>query len=96
MDVKASTLVHRLLFHALLEMRDQGHTTGDKLVYRLADLFHNVALQMEPADRDENALAYDDILQNLKEHARRTGTDKWVEQRIQEIEATIEANTSAT
>ena len=92
MDVKSSTLVHRLLFHALTEMRDQGRTSGDKLVFQLADLFHNAALQMEAADQDDAAITYDDILQHLKDHAQQRGIDKWLDQRIQQIEARIHAN----
>lgn len=45
-DISASTLVHRLLFHALTEIRDAGHANGDKLVFHLADLFHHAVLQM--------------------------------------------------
>jgi hypothetical protein len=41
--------VHRLLFRALLEMRSQGHEQRNKLVFHLADLFHNVVLERENA-----------------------------------------------
>lgn len=43
--------VHRLLFRALLEIRSQGHEQNNKLVFHLADLFHNVVLEMENAVR---------------------------------------------
>ena len=38
--------VHQLLFRALLEIREQGHEEKNKVVFRLADLFHNAALDL--------------------------------------------------
>jgi len=45
----ASDAVHRLLFRALLEIRAQGDEHRDKVVFHLADIFHNVVLEMEKA-----------------------------------------------
>ena len=45
----ALELVHRLLFRALIEIRAQGHEQKNQLVFHLADLFHNLVLDMEAA-----------------------------------------------
>jgi hypothetical protein len=68
--------VHRLLFRALLEMRSQGHEQRNKLVFHLADLFHNVVLEMENAA--EGRCTYEDVLKALEERAREKGLDKWL------------------
>jgi hypothetical protein len=40
-------LLHKLLHFALIDLRFEGHTIRDELVFRLADLFHNVPLQLD-------------------------------------------------
>jgi hypothetical protein len=86
MDTKSSTLVHRLLFQALLEMRDEAQSFKNKTVFHLADLFHNAVLQMETASHEGEA-SYDDVLQFLKNRAHEKGCDEWLQQRIAQIEA---------
>ncbi len=68
--------VHRLLFRALLEMRSQGHEQKNKLVFHLADLFHNVVLEMENAA--EGKCTYEDVLKGLEERAREQGLERWL------------------
>jgi hypothetical protein len=70
--------VHRLLFRALLEMRAQGHESKNKVVFHLADLFHNVVLEMQNAA--EGRCSYDDVLKALQERAREKGLDRWLEE----------------
>src|ERR1700691_6085502 len=65
----AVELVHRLLFRALIEIRAQGHEQKDKLVFHLADLFHNAVLDMEAAA--EGKLNYEDVLRQLEEKGHR-------------------------
>ena len=68
-DKTALELVHRLLFRALIEIRAQGHEQKNKLVFHLADLFHNVVLDMEAAA--EGRLNYDEVLRQLRRKPRR-------------------------
>ena len=89
--MKAEQLVHRLLFHALTEMRAEGHESGNKMVYHLADLFHNPALLMEKAAQGDQDCTYDDVLKFLTERARDKGLERWLEQRIAEVEARHES-----
>ena len=75
--------VHRLLFRALLEMRSQGQETKDKLVFHLADLFHNVVLEMENAA--EGRCSYEDVLRTLEQQAREKGLDKWLDSNLADV-----------
>src|SRR5262245_10046554 len=72
----AVEVVHRLLFHALLEMRSQGHEYKNKVVFHLADLFHNTVLDMENAA--EGKPTYEEVLDSLAEQARLNGLEKWL------------------
>ena len=79
-------LTYRLLFQALLEIRDEARRIDNKPIYHLADLFHNVVLQLEnAASRSESTIAYDEILAFIEEQARSKGWEKWVDDRIDEI-----------
>jgi len=75
-QTSALETVHRLLFRALLEIRSQGHEQKNKLVFHLADLFHNVVLEMENAA--EGKCTYAEVLKLLEERAHDKGLDKWV------------------
>jgi hypothetical protein len=83
--MSASRTVHRLLFQALLEIRNRGYSTGDKAVYHLADLFHNVALQLEAVVEGNSNITYDDVLIFIRQRAREEGWEKWIDDRISEI-----------
>ena len=61
-------LVHRLLFRALVEIRASGHEHKNKVVFHLADLFHNAVLDMEAAA--EGRVTYAEVLHQLGEKAR--------------------------
>jgi hypothetical protein len=75
-DRTALELVHRLLFRALIEIRAQGHEQKNKLVFHLADLFHNAVLDMEAAA--EGRLTYDEVLRQLEEKASEKGCERWL------------------
>ncbi len=84
--MSSQTLVHQLLFQALLEMRQRGHDSGDSAVFHLADLFHNVALQLEQAGTQSESDDYDEILAFLKQRAKEKGCDDWLRQQLDRIE----------
>ena len=80
-------LVHRLLFQALVQIRAEGAEHGNKVVYHLANLFHQVVLQMERAavgDQD-----YEVVLRSLEEKARELGLTGWVESTHRLIESAV-------
>jgi hypothetical protein len=94
MDIRASTLVHRLLFDALTEIRDEGNTAGNKLVFHLSDLFHQAVLQMEQAAEGGGSVSYETVLESLKNAARRKGCGDWIDRHIEQIEARIHAGSA--
>src|SRR5580700_7710888 len=80
----ALELVHRLLFRALIEIRAQGHEQKNKLVFHLADLFHNSILDMEAAA--EGTVTFEDMLRQLEEKAKEKSLEKWFRLSLTEIE----------
>src|SRR5262249_61286322 len=79
-DTPAVITVHRLLFRALLELRSRGHEQKDKVVFHLADLFHNVVLEMENAA--EGRSSYADVLRALEARASEKGLGQWLEHNL--------------
>src|SRR5438105_2736321 len=71
-----ASAVHRLLFQALLEIREQGNEGRNKVVFHLADLFHNIVLEMEAAARGEQS--FDDVLHALTRTAQEKGLERWL------------------
>src|SRR5262245_35469350 len=84
MPKTALELVHRLLFRALIEIRAQGHEQKNKLVFHLADLFHNSVLDMEGAA--QGRLNYEEVLRQLEEKAKEKHCERWLHSTIAEIE----------
>jgi hypothetical protein len=80
----ALDLVHRVLFRALVEIREQGHEQKNKLVFHLADLFHTIVLDMEAAA--EGRLNYEDVLRQLEEKAREKGCERWLHSALAQLE----------
>lgn len=79
----AAELTHRLLFRALLEMRSQGHEQHNKIVFHLADLFHQVVLEMEGAAAGRRS--YDDVFKCLQEKAKEKGLERWLTTNLAEL-----------
>jgi hypothetical protein len=77
--------LHRLLYRALIELREQGHEAGNKVVFHLADLFHNAVLEMGRAA--DGTASYPDVLQNLEERAKANGAGRWLQRALAEIKA---------
>jgi hypothetical protein len=84
-DKTALELVHRLLFRARIEIRAQGHEQNNRLVFHLADLFHNIVLDMEAAA--EGRLSYDDVFRQLEEKAREKNCERWLHSALTQIES---------
>ena len=75
-EAEAIHAVHRLLFRALLEMRAQGAEHNNKVVFHLADLFHDAVLELERAARGE--CGYEDVMRVLRGRADEKGMRKWL------------------
>jgi hypothetical protein len=82
-QVSAVKTLHRLLFQALLEMRAQGHDQGNKVVFHLADLFHNVVLEMEQAAQGDGS--YEEVLHFLEQQAKEKGLTRWLDANLAKL-----------
>src|SRR5437660_10961585 len=80
----ALELVHRVVFRARIEIRAQGHEQKNKLVFHLADLFHNAVLDMEAAA--EGRLTYDEVLRQLEEKAKEKNCEGWLHSALTQID----------
>jgi hypothetical protein len=69
-------LSHRLLYLALVEMRVEAHNMNNPKAFHIADLFHNIPLQLEKAAKGE--LQYEEILAWLKNRAIEKGCEEWL------------------
>jgi hypothetical protein len=77
LNASAVQVLHRLLFRALVEIRAEGHEQKNKLVFHLADLFHNIVLEMENAA--DGKTSYEEVLKMLEEKAKEKGCEAWLE-----------------
>src|SRR5437879_2307788 len=93
-NTAALKLVHRLLFRALIEIRAQGHEEKNKLVFHLADLFHNAILDLEAAA--EGRLNYEEVFRQLEEKAKEKHCERWLRAALTEIEANQPPNSGAS
>ena len=80
----ASELLHRLLYRALIEIREQGHESGNKAVFHLADLFHTTALELGQVAEGKGS--YDAVLRELEEKAIEKGIERWLRAALAAIE----------
>lgn len=78
----ARELLYRLMYQALVEMREEGHTIQNKKVFYLADLVHTLPLQLEQKSQDDDS--YDDILRMVQVRAEDKGLQQWLDQVISE------------
>jgi len=75
--------IYDLLYRALIDLRAEGHATQNQLVFLLADLFHNVPLQLGRVDHGD--LAPDDVLGWLHRRAQGTLMEDWLNLRVPEV-----------
>ena len=79
-----SDVLHEALYYALLDIRCQGRESNDKAVFHLANLFHNIVIQMGQAACGNRE--YSDVLKHLKETAAATGCQHWLDNVLRQIE----------
>lgn len=79
-----STVVHRALFQALIEMRERAGESNDKVVWHLADLFHTIVLDLESASLGERS--YDDVFQTLTDRVGEKGLGRWWQAKLADLD----------
>lgn len=77
--------IYDLLYRALIDLRAEGHATQNQLVFLLADLFHNIPLQLNRVDHGD--LAPDDVLVWLRRRAQGTLMEDWLNLRVPDVVA---------
>lgn len=75
--------LYRLLYLALIDLRAEGYRAENRGVFLLADLFHNIPLQLDRVDSGD--LAPEDILRWLRTRAHGTPMEAWLQLREQEV-----------
>lgn len=73
----------RLLYQALLEIRLASLETGQNKLFHVADLFHNIPLQLSTHRTDRD---YSEVIDWLHMRADQKGMSGWLNQRMNDIE----------
>ncbi|HEY0097931.1 MAG TPA: hypothetical protein VGB76_03155 [Pyrinomonadaceae bacterium] len=79
--MKPREAIHQALYLALVEIRAEAYTAENNKIFHLADLFHNIPLQLERVSQDEES--YDDVLEWLRKRASEKGFLQWLDQAIE-------------
>lgn len=82
MDASITTVLYRVIYDALIEIRAEAHTCNSQQIFHLSDLLHTLPLRLERMERGE--VSPDDIMQWLRARASEKDLEHWLEQRIQE------------
>ncbi len=77
MSPRSRETIHHLLYMALIEMRMEAYETENKKIFHLADLFHNIPLQLERVVAGERS--YDEVLTWLQKRAQEKGLELWLD-----------------
>jgi hypothetical protein len=82
-------MISRLMHHAFVDIRAQN-VDKDPKSFHLADLFHNIPIQLE--DVAEGAKTSDEIWEWLNNRAEQKGeaTQQWLASRLELVEAELE------
>ena len=76
-----------LLYWIFITIRYEAHEASDWTTFRLADLFHNVPLQLNSVLQGKRT--YDEILASLQEHAERNGSAAWLDQALRDATGVV-------
>jgi len=67
----------KLMFAAFLDIRIASHSQDSYTCFVLSDVFHNVPLQMNQAEKGE--ISYDEILRRLQEKCVERKCTSWLD-----------------
>ena len=88
--VSSAEVLHRLLYWALLDIREQAAQRSDPITFGIADLLHNLPSELLLADGCEST--YEHLLDELQLQARESGREAWLANTIAQIERTASAS----
>ena len=72
-------LIYDLLYHSLIEIREEAHNTGNKKIYVMSDLIHNIPVKLKNILNNGSDDTEKSVLEHLKEDAEIRGITKWLE-----------------
>ena len=90
----ARSLVHRVCYQALVDMRAQADQTHSMKVFDLTDIFHNTPLALEVAL--EGSESYEEALRWIRERAEFRGCRAWLDSAMEGARAAVDAPLSST
>jgi hypothetical protein len=70
-------VLYDLLYNALINIREEAYTIGNKRIFGLADFVHNLPSMLEMAGDDKQKL--DAILKELEIKAEHDGYKSWLD-----------------
>ncbi|MEO5979519.1 MAG: hypothetical protein ABIQ21_20290 [Chryseolinea sp.] len=76
-------LLFKLVFQALVDIREEATPIENKKIAFLSDLVHNVPLKLLKAD--DSSKTYSSILEELRRRATRGGLENWLENAISQL-----------
>ena len=83
--MQISYLTHRVLYNAMLDLRDHARTSGDDVTFQLCDLLHPILLHLGKAASGE--ISYDEVWLNLETRAAQNeGWAKWLQHQMSELQ----------
>lgn len=74
--MESKELIFRIMYLALIEIREEAYETKNKKIFHLSDIFHNVPLQINNVL--ENKGTYEDIIKWLHNRANENGCEGWL------------------
>ena len=69
--------VFRLMYIAFVEMRVEAYEKQNAKIFYIADIFHNVPLQLERVNKGE--ITYEEVLSEIRSKATEKGYEQWFE-----------------
>jgi hypothetical protein len=75
-------LLYKLLYQALIEIRDEANEKKNSKIFLLADLLHNVPSSLSKASQIDDFKA---IYRELEDRAEKRGLSKWMENTVRQL-----------
>ena len=85
MIMSPRTIIHRLLYLALIDIRMKAYDIQNQEILHLADLFHNIPLKLDQVSSGDEA--YEEILAWLQKEALEKGVEEWLRDAIENMAA---------
>lgn len=76
--------IHDLLYMALIEIRQLGGDLKSRPVFGLANLLHNVPLELEQVAKRE--MTYEELFDSPNVRAKQSKCQKWLDDQIKWLE----------